>query len=77
MKKSSTHESNFGKFAPIGANANGYIEYHDSPRYSKASIAQLEDWESNAKMQIVRNAARIELANRKIRAWNEKSEYPQ
>ena len=28
-------------------------------------------------MQIVRNAARIEIANRKICAWNERSEYPQ
>ena len=77
MKKSSTHKSNFGGFAPIGANVNGYIEYHDSPRYARASLAQLEEWESDAKMLIVRNAARIELANRKIRAWNEKSEYPQ
>lgn len=77
MKKSSTHISNFGKFAPIGANDNGYIEYHDSKRYARASIAQLEEWEADAKMQIVRNAARIELANRRIRDWNEKSEYPQ
>ena len=60
----------------MGANFNGYIEYHDSPRYAKASIAQLEEW-AIARIKIVRNAARIELANRKIRAWNEKSEYPQ
>ena len=77
MKKSETHQSNFGTFAPVGANVGGYIEYHDSPRYSRATNAQLEEWASDAKMLIVRNAARIELANRKIRAWNENSEYPQ
>ena len=77
MRKSSTHKSNFGSFAPIGANANGWIEYHESARYARASIAQLEEWEADAKMLIVRNAARIELANRKIFAWNEKSEYTQ
>ena len=77
MKKLTVHKSSFGKFAPIGANVNGYIEYHDSPRYSRATNAQLEEWASDARMQIVRNAARIELANRKIRSWNEKSEYPQ
>ena len=70
MRKSSTHISNFGKFAPIGANVGGYIEYHDSPRYSRATNAQLEEWASDAKMQIVRNAARIELANRAILKWN-------
>lgn len=77
MKKRSVHQSNFGAFAPIGANVGGYIEYHDSPRYSRASIAQLEEWEADARMEIVRNAARIELANRRIRKWNEGSEYPQ
>jgi hypothetical protein len=76
MKKDITHISNFGSFAPIGANALGYIEYHDSPRYSKASDSQLDEWQESPN-KLIRNAARIELANRGLRAWNEKSEYPQ
>lgn len=62
--------------ALIGANALGYIEYHDSPRYSKASDSQLDEWQESPN-KLIRNAARIELANRKLRAWSEKSEYPQ
>ena len=65
MKTKTTHSSYFGSFS---SGFNGYIEYHDSPRYSKASEQELENW-TQSRFEVVRNAARIELKNRAIEAW--------
>lgn len=68
MKTASYHSSNFGSFAFT----TGYVTYHVSPRYAKASDAQLAEWESS-RLKAVRNAAKTERAERAISAWRKAS----
>jgi len=71
VKTHITHVSNFGSFRPaIRADFQGYITYHASPRYALADESQLEEW-LESRLSAVRAAAAIELANRKIAAWQE------
>lgn len=63
------HISNFGSFAPeVEADANGYVTYHESERYAKASNAQLREW-LGSRIKAVRNAAATEIAQRKLNQW--------
>ena len=64
MKTASYHSTNLGSFAF----ATGYVTYHVSPRYAKATDEQLAEW-TNSKLKAVRNAARTEQAERAIREW--------
>lgn len=70
MKTKSYHVSNLGSYAPPGAtqNGQGYITYHDSPRYAKATEEQLAEW-SASRNQAVRNAALTEIAERALAVW--------
>lgn len=69
MKTKSYHISNLGSFAPSSANVeNGYVTYHDSPRYGKASDEQLEEW-AGSRTKAVRNAAVTEQAERALAKW--------
>jgi len=69
MKTKSYHISNFGSFAPAGATErDGYVAYHDSDRYGKATGAQLDTW-SESRNTAVRNAALTEQAERRLAKW--------
>lgn len=70
MKTSITHVSNFGSFRPFGivTGWNGYVEYHDSSRYAKASDGRLLKW-LESPCSLIRNAAAIELAERGLEKW--------
>lgn len=68
MKTKSYHKSNLGSFAPSISTNDGYITYHDSPRYAKASEEQLEEW-AGARIAAVRNAALTEQAERALGEW--------
>lgn len=67
------HISNLGSFSPRGVtvDSQGYVTYHSSDRYSKASNDQLVDW-SCSRIRSVRNAALTEIAERSIVAWQSK-----
>lgn len=69
MKTKTYHVSNLGSFGGVvSPDANGYVTYHDSPRYAKATSEQLADW-SESPTRAVRNAAKTELAERGIQHW--------
>lgn len=69
MRTKSYHISNLGSYAPHGcADFAGFVIYHESPRYSRASESQLSGW-SRSRIRAVRNAARTELAERALEAW--------
>lgn len=69
MKTKSYHISNLGSFAPSSATVeNGYVTYHDSPRYRNATEDQLNEW-SGVRTKAVRNAAVTEIAERALRVW--------
>ena len=68
MKTKSYHVSNFGKFAPAISSNDGYVVYHDSPRYGAATDEQLEAW-TESRNKAVRNAALTEQAERRLGEW--------
>ena len=69
MKTKTYHVSNLGSFGGVvSPDANGYVTYHDSPRYDKATDKQLADW-AESTIRAVRNAAKTEMAERGIREW--------
>lgn len=71
MKTRTTHISNFGSFRPVGlvSDWNGYAEYHESPRYAKASDSELRAWMEESPRSLIRNAAAIEIAERALVEW--------
>jgi hypothetical protein len=70
MKKATCHVSNFGHFSPVcSVDFHGYINYHDSDKYQKMSEEDLEDMAANHRIEICRNAAAIEQANRRNLQW--------
>jgi hypothetical protein len=72
MKTITYHVSVFGNFTPIGLDVTvgGYVAIHDSPRYAEAGKSLLEHW-ACSKFPKVRNAARTEIANRRVQAWRD------
>lgn len=69
MKTQKYHTSNLGKFAPTEhSDRQGYVTYHDSPRYTNASNEQLQEW-LESRSALVRAAAATEIAERDIAAW--------
>lgn len=69
MKTKHYHISNLGSFGhSIPTDANGYVTYHDSPRYAKATEDQLEAW-AMSRSPAVRAAARTEQAERALEQW--------
>ena len=70
MKTKKYHQSNLGSYAPAGASrdSQGYITYHESPRYSSASREQLDAW-ADSRTAVVRNAALTEIAERALEEW--------
>ena len=72
MKVRTVHVNNFGNFAPPGSDYQGYITYHDDPRYEEATDAQLQQW-LNSNVPLVQAAVRVERANRAIQRWRENS----
>ena len=69
MKTASYHIGNFGKFAPTEIADNmGFVEYHDSPKYTKMTNAQLDALQSH-RLRLVRNAAITEIASRAVAKW--------
>lgn len=72
MKTITYHVSVFGNFTPIGLDVTvgGYVIIHDSPRYAEADKSKLEHW-ACSKFPKVRNAARTEIANRRVQAWRD------
>lgn len=69
MKTKTYHVSNLGSFGGgVSPGTNGYVTYHDSPRYAAATDEQLEEW-SDSQSRAVRNAAKTEMAERGINAW--------
>ena len=70
MKTKKCHVSNFGCYAPTGADFAGYLTYHDSPRYIDAPPDQLEAW-TRSPLGAVRAAARIEIAERQLANWRQ------
>jgi hypothetical protein len=68
MKTKSYHKSNLGSYAPHISTNDGYITYHDSPRYAKASQEQLEEW-AGSRIEAVRNAALTEQGKRALGEW--------
>ena len=71
MKTKSFHHSNMGSYAPRGyADNEGYITYHDSPRYAAASMSKLLEWE-NSRAKVGRAAAATEIAERALQDWRD------
>ena len=69
MKTREIHTTTLGRFAPVHASdSSGHITFHDSPRYGRATAAQLELW-ADSRLAAVRAAAEIELAERRVAAW--------
>jgi len=70
MKTKSYHHTALGSYAPSAAtrDSQGYITYHSSPRYGKATAEQLDEW-SRSRIAAVKNAAETEIANRALAAW--------
>lgn len=72
MKIRRYHVSKFGLFGGgVVADADGYVTYHDSPRYAAATDEQLKDWAANAKTLAARNAARTEINKRRLNEWRD------
>ena len=72
MKTKNYHHTHLGSYAPAGAQRDrqGYIIYHDSPRYSAASPEQLDTW-AESRTTGVRNAALTEIAERALQTWRD------
>ena len=70
MKTKSYHYTALGSYTPAEAtrDSQGYITYHVSPRYAKATTEQLEKW-SESRTTAVRNAAVTEIAERALAVW--------
>ena len=69
MKTKSYHVSNLGSFAPSGlADNQGYVMYHVSPRYGRATDEQLATW-ADSRSAVVRAAAITEQAERELAEW--------
>jgi len=70
MKTKTYHRTNLGSYFPSGASvdSSGYVTYHDSPRYSRATESQLRDW-AESRIGSVRNPAVTEIAERALDAW--------
>lgn len=69
MKTKSYHISNLGSFAPSAATTeDGYVTYHDSPRYGEATDEKLNEW-AKSRTKTVRNAAVTEIAERALSVW--------
>ncbi len=69
MTTATYHVSNLGSYAPSGiADNNGYVTYHKSPRYGRATEAQLDGW-ACSRIAAVRNAAITEQAERRLAEW--------
>ncbi len=68
MKTETAHISRFGsmgfRYALDCIDSEGYATYHDSVRYHTAGDDQLDDWAVRGRTVAVRNAARIEQADR-------------
>jgi hypothetical protein len=62
------HVSNFGSFTQGFESSNGYVYYHDHPRYEKASDEKLAEW-TQSRIKAVRNAAFAEINQRALQAW--------
>jgi len=73
MKTNSYHISNLGSYAYSHiADSNGYVTYHDSPRYGKATDEQLDEW-AESRSKAVRNAAITEQAERQLSKWQKEN----
>lgn len=69
MKTRFSHISTFGSFRPqCPRDSEGYIEYHDSTRYAKATPAQLNEWAAS-RFALIRNAVALERARRALEQW--------
>lgn len=69
MTTATYHISNLGSYAPAGIAAfDGYVIYHKSVRYARASDEQLAAW-TESRIKAVRNAAVTEQAERKLAKW--------
>jgi hypothetical protein len=70
MKTKSYHHTALGSYTPAGAtrDGQGYVTYHDSPRYAAATEDQLDAW-SESRTTPVRNAALTEIAERALKVW--------
>jgi hypothetical protein len=70
MKTKTYHHTNLGSYFPARASvdSSGFVTYHDSPRYSRATESQLRDW-ADSRIGSVRNAAVTEMAERDLEAW--------
>jgi hypothetical protein len=74
MKTKKIHASVFGWFAPTHLeDEEGYIVFHDSPRYAKATDESLERW-ALRKNVIIRNAAEVEQRSRLMAEWQEEND---
>jgi hypothetical protein len=70
MKTKAIHKSNLGFFsALIKTDFHGYIECHDSPRYGRMAERELQRMAEEHPMRLIRNAAKLELANRLAKEW--------
>lgn len=70
MKTNTTHPSNFGSIATnCEYEPDGDIIYHDSEHYSKTSNSELEMIAREHRFKACRNAAKLEIAQRKIDSW--------
>jgi|LakMenEpi03Aug12_release.lakeMendotaPanAssembly.Ray.scaffolds.fasta_scaffold4234762_1 hypothetical protein len=68
MAVANFHISSFGSFASGFESSNGFVYYHDHPRYEKASDDQLAEW-TTSRLKAVRNAAWAEINQRSLQAW--------
>jgi hypothetical protein len=73
MKTSTYHITHFGSFAPNIADGDGYVTYHCSERYQRATDAQLAMW-AESRYTAVRNAALTEQCERRLAAWRRRDE---
>ena len=75
MHTKHTHKSNFGSALTgeierrLTADADGYIEYHDDPRYKELLEYELTDLVLKSEDSAVRNAALVEEMERAIHNW--------
>lgn len=69
MKTKTYHVSNLGSFGGgVSPDTNGYVTYHDSPRYARGTAEQLAEW-AESPVRAIRNAAKTEMAERGIQDW--------
>lgn len=73
MKTKTFHVSNFGSFAGgLVADQEGYVTYHASDRYGKASDAQIAELAATGRTLAIRNAAQAEINERELNKWRSK-----